>query len=146
MSDDGMCALCDCAMPRCRRSSQLQHRRWSLSTTSQVSSSVGPCRMRLTSSSACSLYLWPPRPLMPFAGTGRCCCSCCRSSVIQSSAVFHSPDLPASLRPFIVDMPTVAKIFTGQIKHWRDPEMIRLNPDTREYLPDANMSVRGPGS
>ena len=64
------------------------------------------------------------------------------SSVIQSSAVFHLTGLPAGLRPFIVDLPTVAKIFTGQIKHWRDPEMIRLNPDTHEYLPDANMSVR----
>jgi hypothetical protein len=49
--------------------------------------------------------------------------------------------IPSGTRPFRLDMPTVAKIFTGQIKNWRDPEMIRLNPEISEYLPDANMSV-----
>ena len=61
--------------------------------------------------------------------------------ILTCSRRLCSTGLLPGIRPLTVDMPTLAKIFTGKIRHWRDPEMLRLNPDTAQYLPDANITV-----
>lgn len=45
------------------------------------------------------------------------------------------------IKGLILDMPTLVDIYMAAIKKWNDPQIVTLNPDLKDQLPDAIITV-----
>lgn len=55
-----------------------------------------------------------------------------------------TPVAPATATPLpklILDRQTLVDIYNAKIKNWNDPAIVALNPDLKDYLPDAQITV-----
>ncbi len=55
-----------------------------------------------------------------------------------------TPVAPATATPLpklILDRQTLVDIYNGKIKKWNDAAIVTLNPDLKDYLPDAQITV-----
>jgi phosphate transport system substrate-binding protein len=52
-----------------------------------------------------------------------------------------TPVAPATTPKLILDRQTLVDIYNGKINKWNDPAIVTLNPDLKDYLPDAAITV-----
>ncbi|ALD61916.1 Ser/Thr kinase [Mollivirus sibericum] len=54
---------------------------------------------------------------------------------------YHLPEFNATDPPLVIDGPTLAAIWIGNISKWNDPLIAALNPELAPRLPDANITI-----
>jgi phosphate transport system substrate-binding protein len=64
-------------------------------------------------------------------------------AVVPIYNIKFAKDLPAgtTLPKLVLDRQTLVGIFNAKVTKWNDPAIIALNPDWKDYLPDASITV-----
>lgn len=65
------------------------------------------------------------------------------SAVVVIYNIKWAKDFDASTKAptLILDRQTLVDIYNGKISKWNDPTIVKLNPDLKDYLPDAQITV-----
>lgn len=65
------------------------------------------------------------------------------SAVVPIYNIQYAKEVPqgTTLPKLVLDRQTLVDIYTGKVNKWNDPAIVNLNPDLKDYLPDAGITA-----
>jgi phosphate transport system substrate-binding protein len=65
------------------------------------------------------------------------------SAVVPIYNIAWAKEVPADVKlpKLVLDRQTLVDIYNGKINKWNDPAIVALNPDLKDYLPDAGITA-----
>jgi len=65
------------------------------------------------------------------------------SAVVPIYNLVYAKEVPADVKlpKLVLDRQTLVDIYNGKINKWNDAAIVALNPDLKDYLPDAGITV-----
>src|ERR1051325_3135741 len=65
------------------------------------------------------------------------------SAVVPIYNIAWAKEVPSgtTLPKLVLDRQTLVDIYNGKVNNWNDPKIVNLNPDLKDYLPDAGITA-----